>query len=599
MSGQYSRPESDITGTVIVGSVVVSASALPTGASTSAKQPNFSTAGSPSTDVLTVQGITGMTPLNIFGNVASGATDSGNPVKVGGIYNLVLPTFTDGQRADLQVDANGKLLVSGSSPISAGVTDKSSFTYGTSLEIVVGGVYQDTAPTVTAGQSGGLRMTQYRGLQVNLRDSSGNELLGSKTSANSIPVVIASDQGAVPASQSGTWNITNISGTVSLPTGAATAAKQPALGTAGTASADVLTVQGIASMTALKVDGSGSTQPISGTVTVNPLTNSSIVKAQLQDNAGAAVILGQTAMSSSLPVAIASNQSAIPVSQSGSWTVTANAGTNLNTSALALDASVSGILVSQGSTTSGEKGPLIQGAVTTAAPSYTTAQTNPLSLTTAGALRVDASGSTQPVSGTVAATQSGTWNITNVSGTVSLPTGASTAANQTTANTSLNNIDVSTADIDAKKTSVATATPTISTSAYTSGYQMGGILTFANMVRVSGSTAVMMSVQIVDGSKQNAQLSLFLFNASPTITSSDQQAFAMTTANLKSQCIGTVEIAATNYSSLSANSIATVAAIAMPYKLAATSLFGVLVSRGTPTYASSSDIQITMEALQD
>lgn len=67
------------------------------------------------------------------------------------------------------------------------------------------------------------------------------------------------------AAQNGTWNITNISGTVSLPTGAATAAKQPALGTAGSASSDVITVQGIASMTALKVDGSGVTQPVSGT----------------------------------------------------------------------------------------------------------------------------------------------------------------------------------------------------------------------------------------------------------------------------------------------------------------------------------------------
>jgi hypothetical protein len=69
------------------------------------------------------------------------------------------------------------------------------------------------------------------------------------------------------AAQSGTWNITNISGTVSLPTGAATAAKQPALGTAGSASTDVLTVQGIASMTALKVDGSAVTQPVSGAAT--------------------------------------------------------------------------------------------------------------------------------------------------------------------------------------------------------------------------------------------------------------------------------------------------------------------------------------------
>lgn len=49
-----------------------------------------------------------------------------------------------------------------------------------------------------------------------------------------------------------------------LPTGAATAAKQPALGTAGSASTDVVTVQGIAS---------GTAQPISGTVTANAGTN--------------------------------------------------------------------------------------------------------------------------------------------------------------------------------------------------------------------------------------------------------------------------------------------------------------------------------------
>lgn len=50
--------------------------------------------------------------------------------------------------------------------------------------------------------------------------------LGQKTSANSLSVVIASDQSAVPSSQSGTWNINNVTGTVSLPTGAATSANQ-------------------------------------------------------------------------------------------------------------------------------------------------------------------------------------------------------------------------------------------------------------------------------------------------------------------------------------------------------------------------------------
>ena len=65
-------------------------------------------------------------------------------------------------------------------------------------------------------------------------------------------------------------------------------------------------------------------------------------------------------------------------------TITANIGT---TNGLALDSSVNGLLVAQGSTTSGEKGPLAQGAVTTNAPSYTTAQTSPLSLDTSGLLR--------------------------------------------------------------------------------------------------------------------------------------------------------------------------------------------------------------------
>lgn len=53
----------------------------------------------------------------------------------------------------------------------------------------------------------------------------------------------------------------------------------------------------------------------------------------------------------------------------------------------------------------------IGAAVATSAPTYTTGTLNALSLTTAGALRIDGSGVTQPVSGTVAATQSGTWTV--------------------------------------------------------------------------------------------------------------------------------------------------------------------------------------------
>lgn len=89
----------------------------------------------------------------------------------------------------------------------------------------------------------------------------------------------------------GTGTLAVSAAALPLPLGAATAAKQPALGTAGSAATDVITVQGIASgtaqpaaqsgtwtvqpgntanTTAWKVDGSAVTQPVSGTVSTTP-----------------------------------------------------------------------------------------------------------------------------------------------------------------------------------------------------------------------------------------------------------------------------------------------------------------------------------------
>lgn len=43
------------------------------------------------------------------GNVASGDTDAGKPVKVGGKYNATKPTFDSGDRGDFQIDQRGNL----------------------------------------------------------------------------------------------------------------------------------------------------------------------------------------------------------------------------------------------------------------------------------------------------------------------------------------------------------------------------------------------------------------------------------------------------------------------------------------------------------
>jgi hypothetical protein len=164
------------------------------------------------------------------------------------------------------------------------------------------------------------------------------------------------------------------------------------------------------------------TVTVSGTVTTTPPSNASTNVTQW---AGTAVDTNSGVKSAgTLRVVLATDQPQLTnalkvdgsaVIQPVSGTITANIGTS---GSLALDASVTGLEVSQASTTSGQKGALVQGAVTTAAPTYTTAQTSPLSLTTAGALRTDSSAVTQPVSGTVTTTPpaNASTNIAQVNG---------------------------------------------------------------------------------------------------------------------------------------------------------------------------------------
>jgi len=217
----------NITGTI----------SLPTGAAIASKQPAIGTAGTASTDVITVQGIASMTALKVDGSA---------------VTQPISGTVTANQGTNPWVTSRSWNLSSGTDSVAAVQSGTWNITN------VSGTVSLPTGASTSALQTTG---------NSSLSSIDGKlGTLGQKAMAGSAPVVLASDQSAIPVSQSGTWNITNISGTVSLPTGAATSAKQPALGTAGTASSDVITVQGIASMTALKVDGSGVTQPISGTV---------------------------------------------------------------------------------------------------------------------------------------------------------------------------------------------------------------------------------------------------------------------------------------------------------------------------------------------
>lgn len=64
------------------------------------------------TTVSTVTAVTAITnAVTVVGAAASGATKSGNPVQIGGVFNTTQPTVTNGQAVEAQATARGALIV--------------------------------------------------------------------------------------------------------------------------------------------------------------------------------------------------------------------------------------------------------------------------------------------------------------------------------------------------------------------------------------------------------------------------------------------------------------------------------------------------------
>ena len=230
----------------------------------------------------------------VFSEVATAADGGALPavVKViGGYDGAAVQVIKTDAAGELQVDVLSSALPTGAAT-SAAQTD------GTQKTKIVDG-------------SGNVISSTSNALDVNLKSPVVVDV--SLSEANDSVAVFGSDgttNRALKTDTAGELQIDVVSS--ALPSGAATAVKQPALGTAGTASADVITVQGIASMTALKVDGSAVTQPISaaslplpsGAATSAAQTDGT-QKSQIVDGLGGVITSTTTGPSKALDVHIA------------------------------------------------------------------------------------------------------------------------------------------------------------------------------------------------------------------------------------------------------------------------------------------------------
>ncbi len=140
-------------------------------------------------------------------------------------------------------------------------------------------------------------------------------------------------------------------------------------------------------------------------------------------------------------------------------------------------------------------------------------------------------------------------------------------------------------------------TPTVTSgSAYASGNAVGALLSFGTgFLRVSGGGGILQSAVLFDKSGNNVSYDLFLFDSAPTAPT-DKAAYAIGTDLAKA--IGSISFAGM----INAGTPGLINADGLGKAIKAasgTTLYGVLVTRGAPTYAGAADLAITLVFLPD
>lgn len=142
-------------------------------------------------------------------------------------------------------------------------------------------------------------------------------------------------------------------------------------------------------------------------------------------------------------------------------------------------------------------------------------------------------------------------------------------------------------------------TQTTNASAYEAGDAVGGKITITSAMRTSGGTGVLQSIHLIDKGNQKAAMELLIFDSDPTAaTITDDTAFVYSTDISKQ--IARIPIAASDYVTLNSIATASLGGLSRIVKASGSAnLYAALVTTGTPTYISTSDIIITFGILQD
>jgi hypothetical protein len=126
---------------------------------------------------------------------------------------------------------------------------------------------------------------------------------------------------------------------------------------------------------------------------------------------------------------------------------------------------------------------------------------------------------------------------------------------------------------------------------------VGGKRTLTGALTSVG-TGILESIIVLDRANQKAALDIFIFDADPTAaTLADKTAFVFSTDDLK--VIAHVSVAASDYVTVNSKAVAHESSLGIALKASGTTLWAAVVTSGTPTYAATTDVQVTFGILQD
>lgn len=141
--------------------------------------------------------------------------------------------------------------------------------------------------------------------------------------------------------------------------------------------------------------------------------------------------------------------------------------------------------------------------------------------------------------------------------------------------------------------------PTVSATSYASGNIVGGLLTFTGSARSNYPFAagLIQSATATFRSGVTPALDLIVFSSMPAGTYTDNTALAVPVGDL-ADVVGVIHL--TDATVLGSTSIMQSQQQAMPFVcVGSTTLYGVVVMRATATLASTSDMTLTVQILQD